>query len=276
MICPAPASLGSVLLIANWRKRYDCLVAWVFDSFWPDHVPKFVRLGRLFDHVFVTEQEDLKEWRRRLHAPVDWLPWGSDTLSLGSLNPARPVDLLRIGRQPPDWEDDAATSATCTSLQLRFRGRPPFFTDPSEGERALMSMLAQTKFALSFSNIVNPGLQTHPQRAYVTARWTDALSAGATVAGIPPRSETVRSLLWEDGMLDLGTVDRIKGLEVIAQAVRDWTPRQAVRNYLRSLEVLDWRWRFEKLASTLNIHPPKLASELELLRRTINDCRLLI
>lgn len=99
------------------------------------------------------------------------------------------------------------------------------------------------------------------------------LYAGATVAGTPPRSETVRSLLWEDATLDLGTVDRIKGLEVIAHAVRDWTPRRAARNYLRSLEVSDWRWRFEKLASTLKVHSPRLDSELVLLRRTINELR---
>ena len=107
VICPTPSFLGSALLMDNWRRRYGRLVAWVFDSFWPDYVPRFVRLGSLFDHVFVTEQEDLKTWRRMLRASVDWLPWGSDTLRLGSANPARPVDLLRIGRQPPDWDDDA-------------------------------------------------------------------------------------------------------------------------------------------------------------------------
>jgi hypothetical protein len=100
LICPSPADLSSILLVKNWRRAYGRIVAWVFDSFWPERIPPWARASRIFDHVFVTELEDLNTWRQKLRAPVDWLPWGSDVLNLGSPNPARQLDLVRFGRQP--------------------------------------------------------------------------------------------------------------------------------------------------------------------------------
>jgi hypothetical protein len=228
-------------------------------------------VARVFDHVFVTEREDLDTWRDMIRAPVEWLPWGSDVLDLGSANPMRRLDLLRLGRQPFEWEDDESSVRICHSRNLTFHGRPPYFDDASDNERALMKILTDTKFVLAFANLVNPGAQTHPSREYLTARWTDALAAGATVAGIPPRSESVRSLLWPEALLDVGTVKRDEGLEVIAQAVRKWTSDRARLNYLKSLERLDWRWRFEKIAGALAVDSRPLSRELARLRQVIQD-----
>jgi hypothetical protein len=271
LICPSPADLGAVLRIKNWREHFGRIVAWVFDSFWTDQIPRFACLVRVFDQLFVTEQEDLKTWREMVPAPVDWLPWGSDVLRLGSANPLRPLDLLRFGREPKDWEDDLASSSECQSRQLSFHGRPPILDDATDNERSLMGILSRTKFALAFSNVVSPSVQTHPTREYITGRWTDSLAAGASVAGIPPRSGSVQSLLWPEALLDLGTVNRAEGLEVLADAVRQWTPARAQLNYLRSLERLDWRWRFERLATALDLRSRELDAELALLHEAINS-----
>jgi hypothetical protein len=271
LICPAPSNLASILLVENWRRRYGPLVAWVFDSFWTNYVPRFARMARVFDHLFVTEQEDLNTWGNMLHAPVEWLPWGSDVLGLGSANPKRRLDLIRTGRQPSEWEDDSSSALACRSRQLSFQGRPPFIDDATENERSLMGFLSDSKFSLSFSNLVSPSAQTHPIREYVTGRWTDALAAGAVVAGVPPCSESVRSLLWPEALLDLGTVNRSEGLDVIARAVEEWTPDLARLNYLRSLERLDWRWRFKRIADTLGISPRPLGKELTDLGQAIDS-----
>lgn len=273
VICPHPAALAAILAVDDWRKRYGTLVAWVFDSFWYDHIPRYVRFPHVFDAIHVTELEDIAHWRARTGMPVAWLPWGCDALGLGSGDPRRPVDLLRFGRQPGEWEDDEATERHCTAANLSFQGRPPFAADPHDGERALMAALGSAKFTLSFSNRVSPSAQTHPRREYVTGRWTDALAAGAIVAGVPPRSETARSLLWEGALLDLGTIDRARGLAAIADAAQSWTPVRARINHLRSLETLDWRWRFEKLAGSLGVQPPALTSSLAALRQTIETQR---
>jgi len=271
LICPAPADLSSLLLIENWRERYGRIVAWVFDSFWTSLIPRFARLARVFDHVFVTEQEDLDTWCKMVPAPVEWLPWGSDVLRLGSANPLRRFDLLRMGRQPLQWEDDVSSALVCQSRNLRFQGRPPYFSDATDNQRSLMEILSDAKYTLAFSNLVSPSVQTHPNREYLTGRWTDSLAAGATVAGVPPRSESVRSLLWPEALLDLGTVNRTEGLEVLANTVREWTPDRARLNYIRSLERLDWRWRFKRLADALGVRSCPLDTELKRLNQLISS-----
>ena len=270
LICPSPTALGTVLQIKNWRENFGRIVAWVFDSFWTDHIPRFAGLAPVFDHLFVTEQEDLATWRKISPAPVDWLPWGSDVLRLGSANPLRSFDLLRFGRQPAEWEDDLLTAPGCQLRNLSFQGRPPILNDAAENQRSLMGTLSETKFALAFSNRVSRSVQTHPVREYITGRWTDALAAGATVAGIPPCSEAVQSLLWPEALLDIETVDQAEGLEAIARAAHEWTPSRARLNYLKSLERLDWRWRFKKLAAALEIQPYQLETELTLLNKKTN------
>ena len=124
LICPSPADLSSILLVPNWRKTFSRIVAWVFDSFWTNWIPPWARASRIFDHVFVTEREDLNTWRRMIHAPVDWLPWGSDVLNLGSSNPVRQIDLLRFGRQPKEWDDDLANGTGLPIFRNKF-SRPP-------------------------------------------------------------------------------------------------------------------------------------------------------
>jgi len=223
--------------------------------------------------VFVTEREDLDTWRQKLRAPADWLPWGSDVLNLGSSNPVRQTDLVRFGRQPKDWDDDQVNARACQAFGLNFLGRPPSFSDATDNERGLMESLSKTKFALAFSNRANPTTQTHPEREYITGRWTDALASGAAVAGIPPRSESVQSLLWPEALLDIGTVDQTEGLKVIASAVREWTPERAQINYVRSLETFDWRWRFKTLSEALNTHSSKLDAELTRLQKAIRSAQ---
>lgn len=271
LICPSPNDLSSILRVQNWRQGFSRVVAWVFDSFWVDKIPPWARASRIFDHVFVTEKEDLIAWRRKIHAPVDWLPWGSDVLNLGSSDPVRQFDLLRFGRQPKEWDDDSVNARVCQSLGIDFHGRPPSLSDPTDNERGLMQKLSKAKFTLAFSNRVSPGVNTHPKREYITGRWTDSLAAGASVAGIPPQSETVQSLLWPEALLDIGTVNQTEGLKVIGSMAREWTPERAQLNYIRSLETLDWRWRFKTLAEALNTHSVKLDTELERLTKAISS-----
>jgi hypothetical protein len=273
LICTSPADLSSMLLVQNWRKKYGRIVAWVFDSFWTNWIPPWVRASHIFDHVFVTEREDLNTWRQMVRAPVDWLPWGSDALNLGSSNPTRQFDLVRFGRQPEEWRDDLINAEACRSFGIKFHGRPPSFSDATDNERGLMEMLSNTKFALAFSNRVSPEGHTHPEREYITGRWTDALASGATVAGIPPRSESVQSLLWPEALLDLGTLNQTDGLKVIASAAREWTPERARINYANSLEVLDWRWRIKTLAEALDIRSSMLDAELARLQNVIRSAR---
>lgn len=129
--------------------------------------------------------------------------------------------------------------------------------------------MASAKFTLSFSNRVSPAPYTHPTHEYLTARWTDALASGAIVAGVAPRCAATNELLWPEALLDLGTVDRRRGLEIIAEATSAWAPARAQLNYRRGLERFDWRWRFQQLARTVGITSGRLNAEVAELEAAI-------
>jgi hypothetical protein len=269
-ICPAPACMSDFCAIEGWRKRYRKLSVWVFDSFWADYVPRIVKMSQPFDSVFVTEAEDLETWRRTMKAPVEWLPWGADVLRLGSAAPTRPVDLLRIGRQPTTWENDEVTAAECEKRSLRFSGRPSLSTDATENQTMLSAAFSQTKFSLSFTNTVSPSIQTHPTRQYITARWTDALACGVTIAGVSPDCISVEKLFWPGALLELGNTDFKHGLDILGEAVSAWTPARAEHNHFNALEKLDWRLRFETIAQQFGGPiPQRLQADLDELRARV-------
>jgi hypothetical protein len=148
------------------------------------------------------------------------------------------LDLVRFGRQPKEWVDDLANARHCQASGINLHGRPPSFSNVTDNERGLMRMLSETKFALAFSNRMSPDGYTHPDREYITDRWTDSLASGAVVAGVPPCSEPVQSLSWSEAFLDLRTANQGEGLRVIASDVREWAPSERdliTRNPLRTL-----------------------------------------
>lgn len=263
VVCASPADLLHLIEVPGWRRRFRFAAAWVIDSFWIDWIPRTVRMSMPFDHVFISSGEDIEAWHRKCGVRPSWLPWGTDALDLGSDTPLREWDLTRVGRQPAGWDDDDLSSSTAETHGIRFRGRPrQLVTDPIGNQSLLMQAYAETKFTLAFSNLANPTNYTHPTREYITGRWVDALAAGATVAGCPPRGSCIDSLLWPGATLDLGTTDRATGLNVLGEALSRWTPDAAQLNYTQALARLDWRHRFRTIADMLGEMPEALANDL--------------
>jgi hypothetical protein len=269
LIAPDETALLYLFSLPGWRKRFSYISAWVIDSFYPDHISKLVKLSHHFDHVFITSEEDIPAWTDSIKTPTSWLAWGSDVLRRGGNGSDRPWDLTRIGRQPPEWDDDANTERFCRDLGLRFHGRIKGGETSDKNQRLLMEHYKQTKFLLAFSNTVDGSTYTHPSRQYITARWTDALACGAVVAGIPPNENSINRLLWNGATLDLKSVEIKQGLKLISNAVESWRPDQATLNYKMSLERLDWRWRFAEIAKLMNLSPKKLHAEIKLLETKI-------
>jgi hypothetical protein len=263
LIGQGPGDLKRLLSVAEWHLQFGTIVAWIIDSFWVDHIPLVARLCPLVNHLFITSFEDIPQWRRITGVSTSWLPWGTDALDLGSGEAERPWDILRLGRQPPEWDDDSSNRAAARLLNLCYQGRIPGpGLTPLENQRLVMRGYASTKYLIAFSNAVNPGAQTHPTREYLTGRWVDALAGGATVAGIAPKSADAVSLLWDGATLDLGTVHRPQGLGIIADAVKAWTPHVALRNHYMALKNLDWRWRLKTIADSLSAETPTLRREM--------------
>jgi hypothetical protein len=269
VVAAEPRHLNVVVQGDYWRRGYRHTAGWVIDSFWVDRIPHAVRRRRHFDELFVADKEVIGLWEEATGVPVRWLPWGSDALRLGSENSDRPVDLQRLGRQPPGWEDDEATMRACQAAGLRFEGRPPMYEDATANQTALMGDLSRAKFVLAFSNVVSPSPFTHPTRDYLTGRWTDALASGAVVAGIAPKAAAAGELLWPGATLELITTDRPAGLEQIVAAVRGWDPEVVRDNHRHALQHLDWRWRFRELAAALDVESERLDAELDALADAI-------
>ena len=133
----------------------------------------------------------------------------------------------------------------------------------------MMKAYGAAKFTLAFSNVVNRDPNNHPTREYLTGRWVDALGSGSVVAGVAPRGPNSDRLLWAGATLELGSVRRSEGLQVIAAALKQWTPETAAANYQMALRRLDWRWRFKVLAEVCGIRSAVLALELQLLEERI-------
>jgi hypothetical protein len=270
LVCKGPSDLLAILNVANWRKRFRYLTAWIIDSFWLDHIPRSFRIRNPFDHVFVTTLEDVDQWRAIGGVATTWLPWGTDALRLGHSGSLRDWDLMRVGRQPPEWEDDIEAALAAESVGVRYRGRPDSSgLNSLQNQKLMMNAYGASKYNLAFSNAVNCDPNNHPTREYLTGRWVDALGCGSTVAGVAPRSESAKELLWPGATLELGGVRRGEGLQVVASALRQWTPEKAATNYRMALSRLDWRWRFKVIADVCGIRSAPLTRELQLLEERI-------
>jgi len=265
-----PSDLGKILNVPDWRNRFGVLGAWIIDSFWVNHIPRFPKLPDIFDYIFVTLMEDVETWKRATGANTVWLPWGTDALRLGSCSPHRNWDITRVGRQPPEWEDDAIASEAASRVGIKYRVRPASNgMNTLQNQRLMMDVYADTKYVLAFSNAANPEAYTHPTRQYLTGRWVDGLAGGSVLAGVHPEGDSARALLWEEATLNFGTVRREEGLRVLAAALRQWTPQLAVRNHSMALKTLDWRWRFRVLADSFGLSSARLAGEIKLLRERV-------
>ena len=256
--------------VAKALGNFSRVAIWILDSFWTEAAERERHLIRKhFDLVFYTQRFDSDFYQDLFGSRATLLEWGTDALDLGSHNASRSIDLLRVGRQPASWDNDAETERLSKAKRLRFAGRPAMNEASETILRTLMKdHYSQTKFMLAHSNVAAPASYTHPTKAYITGRWTDALACGAVVAGMPPEGD-LHLLDWPEALLRLSNLDRDDGMERLAMAVQAWTPQVALRNHLGALRNLDWRWRFRKLVDALGVRAPKLDEEIIRLKSAI-------
>lgn len=263
-----PHEMSAVRQLTQFRQAYNFVAVWIIDSFLTEMMPTWGSFSDI-DFLGVTRPNDMEVFRRRAGDRVAWLGWGSDVLGLGSGSPLRPTDLLRVGRQPNVWDNDAETAHHAARHELVFEGRPVFSSDPDVNQRTLTNCLARTKFVVAHSNLVSQSTYTHPSEEYITARWTDALACGASVAGCQPLTDhSMKELLWPDATLHFDRVDLAHNLEAVAEAVQAWTPKRAQDNYHQALARLDWRWRLKIIADHAGHRSNKLERDLD----HINTC----
>ena len=266
-----PFEIDRILAHPAFQERRAARVLWVIDSFWTDQLPKpAARVLSRFDLVGYTREGDGADYRALCGDRALFLGWGADVLDLGLDPGTRPWDVLRVGRQPGPWDDDSRTAAACAARGLRFHGRPPFGATPETQQRDLMQdWYARSKIIIAHSNLSAPAPYTHPSKDYITARWTDALACGATIAGQQPEGD-IDLIDWPGALLPFPEIDLERNLDQIAEALQAWSPQQALHNRLQALCRLDWRWRFRDIAERIGHQGQPLQRELDRLQTEVS------
>lgn len=255
-----PAALSFAARPSMWFPGYESTAAWIIDSFWSDRIAGVAKHRPHFDHLFITDPELGDEWRERTGRPVDVLPWGSDTLAFPPVDTTKPVDLLRLGRQPSAWADDSLTAQEAAQRGLTFGGRPPASVDALTNQQNVRTALLESKIVLAFSNRVSPAAYTHPTREYLTGRWMDALAAGCLVAGVAPRSAA--QLLWDGATMDISPHSRADAWPVLVEAAAGWSIEAATRQQELARRTVDWRHRLRRLVDIMGWpHTEQLTTE---------------
>lgn len=266
VIATNPAQLAYVARTRHWVPGYEAVAAWIIDSFWTDRISLFARHGH-FDHFFITDRELVPEWSEATRTPTSWLPWGTDTMKFVSVPSVRSLDLLRLGRQPDAWQSDSDIQKRAGLLGLRFGGRPRMGTTGAENQEIVREALRSTKYLLAFHNLVSPASYTHPSRTYLTGRWMDALGAGTIVAGAAPKAASYT--LWPGATVEIDHDDLDRGLNTLAGEIEHWTPSLSMWTQRQARRHLDWRYRLDEIASTLQVAAPSLSRELADLRSRV-------
>lgn len=241
-------------------------ILWVVDSFWTDRVPE--RLLSAFDLVVYMQSYERAYYDRLSKGRSLHVRWGADVLDLGAGNEERSIDILRVGRQPPEWDDDSHSMDAAKKISLVFQGRPPMDISYSE----LMGYYAKSRYVIAFSNLAAPARYTHPTKEYFTGRWIDAIASGAVVAGISPRRDRgIYDCLWDGALLEFDKVDLCSNMATLKRDAERWTPEIAMRNHLNALMTLDWRWGIKRLADSLDLVFPELEEDLSRLQAKARD-----
>lgn len=248
-------------------RRYAVEAVWIFDAFWDEWLPRFARRPGGFDVLFVTDRELVPVYEKATGVPVHWVPWGTDTQDPAGLPEDRVTDVLRVGRQPAGWDDDAATAKVFDRAGLSFEGRPAFGHDPVSTRNALMAALSRSRMTMAWSNAHSPARYTHPTREYISGRWTDAMSRGTQVLGIPPDCAAAE-LLPVEGLVIPDSTREADVVEAAAAAAQSWTPAVARRIRAHAVARLDWRHRFDTIRTVLGLHAPLLDAELAQIARS--------
>jgi len=255
----------------NWRKKFGKVAVYVIDSFWTDRIPWYSKYCNHIDHYFVTSPEDAGSWSEHTNASVSCIPWGSDVLKLGWKKEIKDIDLLRLGRQPPEWDNDALSQVICSKNKINFHGRPPSAQDPIDTHLLTMSFMKRSKFILSFSNAADSSPYTHPTKEYITGRWTDALASGAVVVGIMPKCRNVIDLLWNSATINIQSTSQDAVINAVIKASTMWNEELATTNHINALNKLDWRWKFKDISKFFDLNERKLDKDLIKIDKIISE-----
>jgi hypothetical protein len=258
--------------IPNWRKRFDCVAAYICDSWEPWIYPS--KIIREIDHLFVPMPEMVQELTEAFQIPVTCVPFGAAAYDFCKISDDRPIDLISFGRMPEHHHDAFVKKFSQPGSSYRYlrttpRSRVDFPLEPYEQRsdlsdlQELYRLLQQSKLALCYESVFS-GMRKFPH-SFVTMRWFEAGAAGCVIVGKRPTTPLAAKLLdWENATIELPD-DGDAAAEVIVKLLQDLPRLQEIslRNTMQHLARHDWRWRISQMLEVLEVpQPPTLQSQL--------------
>lgn len=259
VLAPMPSQLN-MALATSLQSRYGSVTGWVIDSFQADYIPRCAKSSRTFDWIYVTDSADAKMWSQRGVTDVRTLEWGADCLSAAHMDRGKDWDVLRVGRQPHAWDDDAIVREHMQLAGIGYHGRP------AAGPLPLHAQLSRSKVIVAFSNLVSPAHYTSKTVEYLTGRWTDALAHGCLCAGVVPDTAPARHQVPDFARIDLNPLNVESSLSLLHTALDGWTPELAGRIKAHAREHTDWRYRLLDIAHDLDLPTSHLEDDIATLR----------
>ena len=258
VVARMPSDLAAIRSIADCRKKFKRIVAWVTDSYFQ---AGFTRDTAQYDAITVTAHEDIAFVRDKFSTQAYQCYQGADCLTwVPRQEIARVIDLISFGRTPPSYH---------RQLQQDFHGpdSPYLYLHSPLGnlqgsivhtERGMLfKLLRRTSLSLAFHLYVEPQ-GNRPRSSMVTSRWLESLLSGCIVAGKRPQSRMAEEMLfWPGSTVELSD-DPVIAVQELTEMLRagDEFGQQRRSNIRHMLLHHDWRFRIRQMCELFSLEVP--------------------
>ncbi|MBM3423274.1 MAG: glycosyltransferase family 1 protein [Chlorobi bacterium] len=261
VIARNPGDLGMIASIADCRKKFGKICAFVTDSYF--HAG-YVGETAEFDAITVTAHEDIAYPGDRYGIPVHQLYQGTDALNWAPQKlHNREIDIIGFGRTPRSYHE-------CFTQRFHPASSPHLYLHSPLGnltgpgirpERGMLfKLLHRSRISLAFHLYVEPQ-GDRPRSMMVTSRWLESLLSGCIVAGKQPVSRMADDMLfWPGATTELSDNPETAAEELTQLLSRnDQLEEQRRINIRQTITHHDWRFRIETFCTLMNIPiPPAL------------------
>jgi glycosyl transferase family 1 len=266
VVALTPMAIENLQSIPGWREKSGKVILYVIDSYRYEWYRYFKKTLRGVDHILTPFAEGVTAIQNLTGVPTSLLPWGADVLRNGSGGDDRRVDVMAMGRQPPDHiETIARRLGGKESGKLLFHGViDVWHGDRRRESRELMwQMMRNSHLSLCYCPSFWCAREDMPPM--ITPRWVESLCAGAIPVGQRPATPLTDKMFdWEDALIDLPPDPEKAADSLLALLDNTERLRRAhARNYTNMLRKHDWRYRIKDILQIADCAPSgRLRDEL--------------
>lgn len=253
----------------DWRKRFDLVVAYVFDAALPeyDQVQKVSiansRVGKNLgniDYLFVPMTGAIQILDEIFKIPVAMLPMAADVSKFGSNDRNRWIDVMGYGRQfvlHSQILENAYNNLDSQRIYYHTNHQSiQKIKNFHEHRRLFWKLLNSSSIALAYDVLTTPAPWF--VFSFVGQRWFESLAAGCTIVGRRPVCPEADDLLnWENATIEVPE-DANDLLPFLEDLLNDKERLESIRNrnYINALDRHDWRYRIADMLNILGLEQP--------------------